>query len=186
MARIAGINIPMNKHVWIGLTQIYGVGKARARQWILAPPQPKDPRRHRVDVDRDAQVREGCLEEEARCVVRANDETDAPLREGKGAGGDERPNAGAGSQRFPVDPQARQCRVGVPHDCQRPPPGQSRPGCEAAERGERSQHAEPEENWANHGLFQDGLNAPGKVSVIHKALTKLRIRMGFSLSVIPR
>jgi small subunit ribosomal protein S13 len=32
MARIAGINIPMNKHVWIGLTQIYGVGKARARQ----------------------------------------------------------------------------------------------------------------------------------------------------------
>ena len=31
MARIAGINIPMNKHVWIGLTQIYGVGKARAR-----------------------------------------------------------------------------------------------------------------------------------------------------------
>ena len=32
MARIAGINIPMNKHVWIGLTQIYGVGKSRARQ----------------------------------------------------------------------------------------------------------------------------------------------------------
>ena len=30
MARIAGINIPMNKHVWIGLTQIYGVGRARA------------------------------------------------------------------------------------------------------------------------------------------------------------
>ena len=32
MARIAGINIPMNKHVWIGLTHIYGVGKARARK----------------------------------------------------------------------------------------------------------------------------------------------------------
>ena len=31
MARIAGINIPMNKHVWIGLTQIYGVGRTRAR-----------------------------------------------------------------------------------------------------------------------------------------------------------
>ena len=31
MARIAGINIPMNKHVWIGLTHIYGVGRARAR-----------------------------------------------------------------------------------------------------------------------------------------------------------
>jgi small subunit ribosomal protein S13 len=31
MARIAGINIPMNKHVWVGLTHIYGVGKTRAR-----------------------------------------------------------------------------------------------------------------------------------------------------------
>jgi small subunit ribosomal protein S13 len=30
MARIAGINIPMNKHVCIGLTHIYGVGRARA------------------------------------------------------------------------------------------------------------------------------------------------------------
>ena len=31
MARIAGINIPMNKHVWIGLTHIFGVGRARAK-----------------------------------------------------------------------------------------------------------------------------------------------------------
>jgi small subunit ribosomal protein S13 len=30
MARIAGINIPMNKHVWIGLTHIYGVGRSRS------------------------------------------------------------------------------------------------------------------------------------------------------------
>ena len=26
MARIAGINIPVNKHVWVGLTHIYGIG----------------------------------------------------------------------------------------------------------------------------------------------------------------
>jgi small subunit ribosomal protein S13 len=32
MARIAGINIPMNKHVWVGLTHIYGVGRTRARE----------------------------------------------------------------------------------------------------------------------------------------------------------
>jgi len=32
MARIAGINIPMNKHVVIGLTHIYGVGRTRARK----------------------------------------------------------------------------------------------------------------------------------------------------------
>jgi small subunit ribosomal protein S13 len=30
MARIAGINIPMNKHIGIGLTHIFGIGRARA------------------------------------------------------------------------------------------------------------------------------------------------------------
>lgn len=30
MARIAGINIPPNKHVGIALTSIYGIGRARA------------------------------------------------------------------------------------------------------------------------------------------------------------
>ncbi len=30
MARIAGINIPMNKHVCIGLTSIYGIGRTQA------------------------------------------------------------------------------------------------------------------------------------------------------------
>jgi len=32
MARIAGINIPMGKHVVIGLTSIYGIGRARAER----------------------------------------------------------------------------------------------------------------------------------------------------------
>lgn len=31
MARIAGINIPVNKHVAVALTQIFGVGNSRAR-----------------------------------------------------------------------------------------------------------------------------------------------------------
>jgi small subunit ribosomal protein S13 len=31
MARIAGINIPVNKHVVIGLTHIYGIGPSRAK-----------------------------------------------------------------------------------------------------------------------------------------------------------
>ena len=30
MARIAGVNIPVYKHAWIGLTSIYGVGRTRA------------------------------------------------------------------------------------------------------------------------------------------------------------
>ncbi|MFO7276375.1 MAG: 30S ribosomal protein S13 [Pseudomonadota bacterium] len=36
MARIAGINIPMNKHVWVGLTHIYGVGRTRALEACAA------------------------------------------------------------------------------------------------------------------------------------------------------
>ncbi len=32
MARIAGVNIPMNKHVWVGLTHIYGVGRTQSRK----------------------------------------------------------------------------------------------------------------------------------------------------------
>jgi len=30
MARIAGIDIPGNKHIWIGLTYIYGIGRTAA------------------------------------------------------------------------------------------------------------------------------------------------------------
>ncbi|HMB61267.1 MAG TPA: 30S ribosomal protein S13 [Xanthomonadales bacterium] len=32
MARIAGVNIPVQKHTWVGLTHIYGVGRTRALQ----------------------------------------------------------------------------------------------------------------------------------------------------------
>ncbi|MDS4039691.1 MAG: 30S ribosomal protein S13 [Candidatus Competibacter sp.] len=32
MARIAGINIPVNKHAVVALQSIYGIGKTRARQ----------------------------------------------------------------------------------------------------------------------------------------------------------
>lgn len=36
MARIAGVNIPVNKHAWIGLTSIYGIGRSRAREVCAA------------------------------------------------------------------------------------------------------------------------------------------------------
>jgi len=32
VARIAGINIPLNKHIVVALTSIYGIGNSRARQ----------------------------------------------------------------------------------------------------------------------------------------------------------
>ncbi len=36
MARIAGVNIPMNKHVWVGLTHIFGVGTTQSRKACAA------------------------------------------------------------------------------------------------------------------------------------------------------
>lgn len=36
MARIAGVNIPVNKHIVIGLTAIYGVGRSRASKICVA------------------------------------------------------------------------------------------------------------------------------------------------------
>ncbi len=35
MARIAGVNIPVHKHAWIGLTSIYGIGRSRSRKICL-------------------------------------------------------------------------------------------------------------------------------------------------------
>ncbi|HVB83265.1 MAG TPA: 30S ribosomal protein S13 [Rhodanobacteraceae bacterium] len=32
MARIAGVNLPVQKHVWVGLQSIFGIGRARARK----------------------------------------------------------------------------------------------------------------------------------------------------------
>jgi small subunit ribosomal protein S13 len=31
MARIAGVDLPQNKQVWVGLTYIHGIGRARAK-----------------------------------------------------------------------------------------------------------------------------------------------------------
>lgn len=36
MARIAGVNIPVQKHAWIALTAIYGIGRTRARKICVA------------------------------------------------------------------------------------------------------------------------------------------------------
>jgi small subunit ribosomal protein S13 len=44
MARIAGVNIPDQKHTWVGLTHIYGVGKTRAYQICAAAGVPPETR----------------------------------------------------------------------------------------------------------------------------------------------
>ena len=33
-ARIAGVIIPMQKHIVIGLTAIYGIGRSRAKEFV--------------------------------------------------------------------------------------------------------------------------------------------------------
>lgn len=32
MARIAGVNLPVQKHVWIGLQSIFGIGRSRSKK----------------------------------------------------------------------------------------------------------------------------------------------------------
>lgn len=47
MARIAGINIPVNKHAVIALTAIYGIGRSRAADICVA-----------ADVSTDSKIRD--------------------------------------------------------------------------------------------------------------------------------
>ena len=57
MARIAGVDLPQNKQVWIGLTYIHGIGRARSRKILVA-----------AEVDAVTKVRD--LSEEAAQRIR--------------------------------------------------------------------------------------------------------------------
>jgi small subunit ribosomal protein S13 len=73
MARIAGVNIPLNKRVEVGLTYIYGVGRSTSREVLQkadVPPDTKvrdltdeEVRRLREAIDNDLMV-EGDLRRE--------------------------------------------------------------------------------------------------------------------------
>ena len=65
MARIAGINIPPQQHADIGLTSIYGIGRARARAILDAAAVPYT---KKVKELNDAEV-ERIREEVARVTV---------------------------------------------------------------------------------------------------------------------
>lgn len=58
MARIAGVNIPTHKHIDVGLTHIYGIGRARANKICK-------------EVGIDAQTKVGELTENALDKIRA-------------------------------------------------------------------------------------------------------------------
>jgi small subunit ribosomal protein S13 len=65
MARIAGINIPPHQHAEIGLTAIYGIGRARARAILEAAAVPFTKKIKELN---DAEV-ERIREEVARVTV---------------------------------------------------------------------------------------------------------------------
>ena len=44
MARIAGVNLPVQKHAWVALTSIYGIGRTRALEICEAANVPADTR----------------------------------------------------------------------------------------------------------------------------------------------
>ena len=56
MARIAGVDLPQNKQIWVGLTYIYGIGRTRARD-ILA----------KAEVEESVKVKD-LTEDEARKI----------------------------------------------------------------------------------------------------------------------
>ena len=51
MARIAGVDLPPNKRLWVGLTAIYGIGQQRARD--LAAKANVDPTKRVKDLTED-------------------------------------------------------------------------------------------------------------------------------------
>jgi small subunit ribosomal protein S13 len=57
MARISGINIPLNKRIEIGLTYIYGIGRSGSNEILAA-----------TGIDRDTKVRD--LTEEQVAALR--------------------------------------------------------------------------------------------------------------------
>ncbi len=58
MARIAGVNIPTNKRVVIGLTYIYGIGPAKAKSICTTLNIPSERRVNQLSDDEVLRVRE--------------------------------------------------------------------------------------------------------------------------------
>ena len=56
MARIAGVDLPQNKQIWVGLTYIYGIGRARSLSLL-----------ERAKVDKATRVKD-LTEDEARRI----------------------------------------------------------------------------------------------------------------------
>ena len=77
MARIAGVDLPPAKQVWVGLTYIYGIGRTRSKQ-ILAKAgvdvvtQVKDLTEDEARKIREVIQEEGAVEGDLRKIVAEN------------------------------------------------------------------------------------------------------------------
>lgn len=58
MTRIAGINVPDNKHTYIALCTIYGIGKSKAKNICLSAKIPKDIKMNKLTEDQIELLRE--------------------------------------------------------------------------------------------------------------------------------
>jgi small subunit ribosomal protein S13 len=77
MARIAGVDLPQNKQVWIGLTYIYGIGRARSRDILVKSSVPETTRVKDLTEDEARRIRkvitdEGRVEGDLRKEVSQN------------------------------------------------------------------------------------------------------------------
>ena len=63
MARIAGVDLPQNKQVWIGLTYIYGIGRSRARDILAKSTVPADTKVKDLTEDEARRIREVITDE---------------------------------------------------------------------------------------------------------------------------
>ena len=77
MARIAGVDLPQNKQVWIGLTYIYGIGRARSRDILTKAEVPEITKVKELTEDEARRIRkvitdEGRVEGDLRKEISQN------------------------------------------------------------------------------------------------------------------
>ncbi|HXU32501.1 MAG TPA: 30S ribosomal protein S13 [Thermoanaerobaculia bacterium] len=77
MARIAGVDLPQNKQVWIGLTYIYGIGRTRSKSILTEAQVPEVTRVKDLTEDEARRIRkvitdEGRVEGDLRKEISQN------------------------------------------------------------------------------------------------------------------
>jgi small subunit ribosomal protein S13 len=63
MARISGVDLPQNKQVWIGLTYIYGIGRARSRDILTKAEVPETTKVKELTEDEARRIRKVITDE---------------------------------------------------------------------------------------------------------------------------